>query len=194
MKSEIFPTRLRWLAILLGVVSASTFYPSGFLIIYPVLLFGGGIIQTRFARPGRWLIWIGVIGLDIIIIQYDVVAFHDPVSYHDRVMFMFSALLLLSTILALWCTVELIVDGLKRVYEFRFNPSRPLNPLEWILVLIVNLWVAYSIVFSLIIHKYGAGTRVLWTTSMWVLFALLLDLSVMRNYHRSVILHSTRKK
>jgi hypothetical protein len=61
-QTEIFPKRIRGLAIATGIASGFALFPA-LLLQCPALLIVGGIIQPRFPRTGRWFVWAGAIAL-----------------------------------------------------------------------------------------------------------------------------------
>lgn len=182
MNHEEVSSRLRWLAIAAGLTSAVAFYPSGFLFIYPILLFGGGILAPRLNRPGRWLMWIGAIGTDCILLQYNIIAFHRVRFGNGTILSTFLILMSLSTLLATWCSIELIVDDL--IY-MHLQSAQPISCFERTFRWIINCWALYSIVASLITYKHSGDSHVFWAASIPVLVALLLDLSTIKKVIRS---------
>ena len=77
---DIFPERLRWVAIATGAASALALFPILFLL-YPALLIVGGIIQPRFPSTGRRFVWAGALLLGPVLIMYDVMILRDAFSY-----------------------------------------------------------------------------------------------------------------
>jgi len=109
-KSDLFPQRVRWLAIATGIASALALFPVLFLL-HPAFLITGGIIQPRHPRAGRWLVWIGAANLGVITLLYDAMLYPHPWLQPHYMTVAFSA----STILLLWCYAELVVDGLNGI-------------------------------------------------------------------------------
>src|SRR5271154_984328 len=109
-KSDLFPQRVRWLAIATGIASALALFPVLFLL-HPAFLITGGIIQPRHPRAGRWLVWIGAANLVVITLLYDAMLYPHPWLQPHYMTVAFSA----STILLLWCYAELVVDGLNGI-------------------------------------------------------------------------------
>ena len=138
-ESELFPRRVRWLAVATGVASALALFPVWFFL-YPALLITGGVIQPRHPRAGRWLVWLGAANLGVIIYVYDAIIFPHPWREPQIMVVPFSA----STILLLWCYAELVVDGLKQMRARRSAPSSapyPVSQGEWILAVVLSVLV-----------------------------------------------------
>jgi hypothetical protein len=76
-QTEIFPKRIRGLAIATGITSAFALFPV-LLLQYPALLIVGGIIQPRFPSTGKWFVWAGAITLAPVLVTYDVMLFPHP--------------------------------------------------------------------------------------------------------------------
>ena len=145
-QTDIFPKRIRWVAIATGVASALALFPILFLL-YPTLLIVGGIIQPRFPSTGRWLVWAGAANLGVVLITYDLMLFPHPLLQPYYMMLIFPV----STILLAWCSAELIADGLKRMRTRRSVSSaepRPVSWGAWIVAVVLNLligWYVYSL-------------------------------------------------
>jgi hypothetical protein len=137
--SNLFSIRLRCVAVAAGIASALALFPIWFLL-QPALLIAGGVIQPRHPSAGRWLVWIGAVNLAIITLMYDVMLFQHPRLHPDYMTVAFSV----STILLLWCYVELVVDGIKRLRARGSTPPpvpRPVSRGIWVLALVLSLLV-----------------------------------------------------
>jgi hypothetical protein len=144
----IFSARVRWLAIATGVASALALFPI-LALLYPALLIVGGIIQPRSPSAGRWLVWAGAAELWVILITYDVfVIFPHPLSQP----FLMTSTFSLATVLLLWCSGELIADGLNRVRARRSSPRARPSPVgwaAWAVAAVLNfltVWSAHGII------------------------------------------------
>lgn len=140
---DIFSGRVRWLAIATGVASALALLPI-LDLLYPALLIAGGISQPRFPNTGRWLVWGGAAELWVILITYDVfVIFPHPLSQP----LLMTVPFLVATVLLLWCSAELIADGLSRLRArrsvARARPS-PVGWAAWIVAAVINFLVVWS--------------------------------------------------
>jgi hypothetical protein len=146
-KTDIFSARMRWVAIATGIASALALFPILYLL-YPALLIAGGLIQPRFPTTGRWLVWAGAAELWTVLITYDVyVLFPHPFQL-PYMGLAFSA----STVLLIWCSVELIVEGINRLRirrsMLRAEPQ-PVGWGVWIVAAVLNfmvVWVAYGLI------------------------------------------------
>jgi|ERR1700677_19281 hypothetical protein len=142
-QTNIFPKRIRGLAITTGVASAFALFPALFLH-FPALLIVGGVIQPRFPSTGRWLVWAGALGLGPLLITYDVMLFPHPFILPGYVAFTFPA----ATILLVWCYAELAFDGLVRMHARHSLPrmeSRQVGWGEWIVAVALNLWIGRGV-------------------------------------------------
>lgn len=136
---SLFSTRLRCVAVASGVASALALFPIWFLL-HPALLITGGIIQPRHPSAGRWLVWIGAVNVGMITLIYDAMLFPHPWSHPDYMTVAFSV----TTILLLWCCVELVVDGIRRLRARSSMPPpvpRPVSRGVWVLALVLSLLV-----------------------------------------------------
>jgi len=145
--TDIFSARIRWVAIATGVASALALFPILFLL-YPALLIAGGLMQPRFPTTGKWFVWVGAAELWPVLITYDVsVLFPHP--FQPLYMGLaFSA----STVLLVWCSVEVIVDGINRLHVRRSMPRAEPQPVawgEWIVAAVLNfivVWMADGLI------------------------------------------------
>jgi hypothetical protein len=146
-QTEIFSRRIRCVATAAGVASALALFPILHLL-YPALLIIGGIYQPRFPSTGRWLVWVGAAELWPVLITYDLyVLFPHP--FQPLYMGLtFSA----STVLLIWCSAELIVDGINRLRVHLSMPKAELQPAgwgAWIVAAVLNfmvVWMAYGLI------------------------------------------------
>src|ERR1700674_72401 len=140
---DIFSERIRWLAIATGLASALALFPILFLL-YPAILIVGGIIQPRFPSMGKWFVWAGAAELLVVLITYDVhVLFPHPLSQPPYMSLMVSV----STILIIWCSTELIADGLNRLRAHRSMPRAEPPPVgwgAWVVAVLLNFVVGWS--------------------------------------------------
>ncbi len=144
-QTDIFSSRIRWLAIATGVASALALFPILFLL-YPALLIAGGLMQARFPTTGKWLVWAGAANLWPVVIVYDVMMFPNPWGQTKDPVIMvvqFAA----TTLLLTWCSVELVADGLKRIRVLRSTQPTEPHPVSlgvWILAVVLNLLLVQS--------------------------------------------------
>lgn len=144
--ADIFPRRIRWLAIVTGTASALALFPILFLL-YPALLIAGGYLQPRYPTTGKWFVWAGAANLGVVLIVYDVMMFPHPFrqpEFPAHMVLAFSA----STVLLAWCYAELVVDGVRRMRARRSMPPRQARPLAldvWILAVFLNLLLGWVV-------------------------------------------------
>lgn len=174
---NIFPRRVRWVAIATGIASALALFPILFLL-YPTLLVVGGYIQPRFPSAGRWFVWAGAAMLGVPLIVYDMMLFVHPEGAAPLNMTLtFPA----ATILLAWCYVELAIDGVKRLRDRAPVPAAELRPISWGLwafAVLLNLYIAWNFggllawYRGLKDHPLDAGARV--AVSMQLVMLLIV--------------------
>ncbi|MGA8500038.1 MAG: hypothetical protein WB683_00685 [Candidatus Sulfotelmatobacter sp.] len=188
---DILSKRIRWLAIATGVASALALFPILFLL-YPALLTVGGIIQPRSPVTGRWFVWVGAAMLGPVLMLYDIMILQDAFSSGP---YTSTPILMLitfppATILFIWFCAELAADSIKRIRFWRAMPPtepRPVNWSEWIIAIVLNALMGWSIGGFLGWyrdrgdHRLDTSGRVGVTTSL-VLLAIVLasDVSLVR--------------
>lgn len=119
---NIFPRRVRGVAIATAIASALALFPILFLQ-YPAILIVGGIIQPRFPTTGKWLVWAGAVMLGPTLILYDWMLFVHP---EGRAPLNMTLTFPAATVLLLWCYAELVIDGVKRLRSP--DPGPPAAP------------------------------------------------------------------
>jgi hypothetical protein len=172
-QTEIFPRRIRGLAIATGIASGFALFPA-LLLQYPALLIVGGIIQPRFPSTGRWFVWAGAIVLGPVLVTYDVMLFPHPFLQPGLVGLTFPA----ATILLVWCCAELVVDGLARMRARRSPPpaeTQPVGWVAWIVAVALSLWIGRGLYGFL--SGYHSGDHHV-TPSVLVAAAMTLPLVV----------------
>jgi hypothetical protein len=170
---EIFPKRIRGLAIATGIASGFALFPP-LLLQYPALLIVGGIIQPRFPSTGRWFVWAGSIALGPVLVTYDVMLFPRPFIQPGLVAPIFPA----ATILLVWCCAELVVDGLARKRARRPPPPAETHPVgwaAWIVAFALSLWIGRGL-YGFISGYHSSDHHV--TPSVLVATAMTLPLVV----------------
>jgi hypothetical protein len=144
-QADIFSARIRWLAIATGVASALALFPI-LDLLYPALLIAGGYIQPRFPITGKWLVWAGAANLWPVVMVYDVMMFQDlwgKTKSPELMVLTFPV----ATVALMWCSVELVRDGVKRVHARRSIPPTEPHPVSlgaWILGVVLNLLLGWS--------------------------------------------------
>jgi hypothetical protein len=183
-QADIFPARIRWLAIASGVGSALALFPILYLL-YPALLIAGGYIQPRFPITGKWFVWAGAANLWPVVVLYDVMMFQDlwgKTKSPELMVLTFPV----TTVLLVWCSVELVRDGVKRVHARRSTPPTEPHPVSlgvWILAVVLNLLLAWSTLgWVLAAIRYGSPGNFYSSLAMSVVQALTIvafDISLM---------------
>jgi hypothetical protein len=162
---NIFPSRLRWLAIATGIASALALFPILFLL-YPALLIAGGIIQPRFPSTGKWLVWAGAAMLGVPLSVYDSMLFVHP---EGRAPLIMTLTFPPATILLAWCYAELIGDSVKRLRvrsSIRPAEPRPIGGGPWALAGLLIFYMAWDLgglagwYRGLNDHHLDAGARI----------------------------------
>jgi hypothetical protein len=153
-QADIFSERVRRLAIATGIVSALALFPI-FFLLYPALLIVGGMIQPRYPTMGKWVVWAGVANLWVVVVLYDAMMSPHPWRQPKSPVYMVVAFWA-TTLLLIWCSVELVVDDLKRMRARRSMPPvevRPVSPGVWILAGVLSLFVGRNAC------RLGTGTE-----------------------------------
>jgi hypothetical protein len=145
-QTDIFSERIRRLAIAAGIVSALALFPI-FFLLYPALLIVGGMIQPRYPTIGKWFVWAGAANLWVVVVVYDAMISPHPWRQPKSPIYMVVTFWA-TTVLLIWCSVELVVDGLKRMRARRSMAPVEVRPVSlglWIFAVVLNLllgWVA----------------------------------------------------
>jgi hypothetical protein len=145
-QTDIFSRKIRWLAIATGIASALALFPILFLL-YPALLIAGGLMQPRFPATGKWFVWVGAASLWVNVIVYDAMMFQDlqgQTKSPEYMVLTFSA----TTVLLIWCSVELVADGLRRMRAGRSLPPaepRPVSRGVWSFAVVLNLLLGWGV-------------------------------------------------
>jgi hypothetical protein len=147
-QTDLFPKRLRRVAVATGVASALALFPIYYLLD-PVLLILGGIIQPRFPSTGRWFVWAGSAMLGPVLMLYDVMMIRDAFSSapYTSIPLLMNLTFPPATILLVWCYAELVADGIKRIRGRRSRPPaepRPVGWGEWAVAAFFTLYIAWA--------------------------------------------------
>jgi len=145
-QTDIFSERIRRLVIATGVASALALFPILFLL-YPALLIVGGMIQPRYPITGKWFVWAGAANLGVVVIMYDAMMSPHPWRQPKSPAYMVLTFWA-TTVLLIWCSAELIVDGLKRMWTRRSVPPAEPSPVSlgvWILAVVLSLFVGWDV-------------------------------------------------
>jgi hypothetical protein len=159
-QDDVFSSRIRWLAVAIGLSTAALFYFLSPLAAIPALLPLSAALQPRLSDPGKrfvkWLIWVWAAGWTPELVLLAVLYFP---RYVDFVIPSLSSLIAASALISLWLDVELIVDGIKRIRIWRSAPPKELRPVArslWVLAIFLSLWVGWGLLRTLgMYHGYG---------------------------------------
>jgi hypothetical protein len=183
-KTDIFSRRIRRLAIATGVASALALFPI-LSLLYPALLIVGGMIQPRYPITGKWFVWAGAANLAVVVISYDLMMsphpWRQPKSPAYMVLTFWAA-----TVLLVWCSAELIVDGLRRMWAHRSVPPaepRPVSWGVWVLAVVLNLlvaWEAVGWVLAPSLHRPPVNFYTLGMPLVQAVIVVAFDISLMR--------------
>jgi len=179
-RTDVFPWRIRWLAIATGFAAALALFPA-LLLLDPALLIAGGIIQPRFPSAGKWLVWAGTAGLSVVLITYDVLIFPGPLPHPYYMRLTFST----STILIAWCCVELVVDGVKRTRAWRSMPPvepRPVSRSLWIFAAVLTLVIGWGAVQAPSGYRHSGSLSMLAMSLVDVVIVAASDISLIRRF------------
>jgi hypothetical protein len=192
-QTYIFSDRIRWLVIATGVASALAFLPI-FAFLYPALLIVGGLIQPRYPNAGKWFVWAAAASLGVVVAHYDAMIlphpWHQP-KYSLYMVLTFSA----TTVLLVWCSAELVVDGLRNMWARHSMPpaeARPVSQGVWILAVVLNLLVVWEVTGWMLApnpHRPPVNFYTLGMPLVHTVIVMAFDISLMR---RVVELRRTR--
>jgi hypothetical protein len=183
-QTDIFSERIRRLAIATGIVSALALFPILFLL-YPALLIVGGMIQPRHPTMGKWFVWAGAANLSVVVVMYDAMMSPHPWRQPSSPAYMVVTFWA-TTVLLMWCSVELVVDGLKRMRARRLMPSvevRPVSPAVWILAGVLSLFVGRNAVGWVLEPTWRQHADIFYLLGITVVQAVLVvafDISLIR--------------
>jgi hypothetical protein len=185
-QTNIFPERMRRLVIATGIVSALALFPI-FFLLYPALLIAGGMIQPRYPTMGKWFVWAGVANLWVVVVMYDAMMSPHPWRQPKSPVYMVVAFWA-TTLLLIWCSVELVVDGVKRIRVRRSMPPvevRPVGPAVWILAGVLNLFVGRNAAGWVLEPSWRQHSDVFYLLGAQVVQAVLVvafDISLIRRF------------
>jgi hypothetical protein len=183
-QTDVLPERIRRLAIATGIASALALFPI-FFLLFPALLIVGGMIQPRYPSTGKWFVWAGAANLGVVVAMYDAMMFPHPwrqPKYPVYMVLVFSV----TTVLLVWCSAELIVDGLRRMWARRSVPPpepRPVSLGVWILAVALSLFVGWDVTGWVQDPSRYRHTDIFYTLALAMVQAVIVvtfDISLMR--------------
>jgi hypothetical protein len=181
-QDDVFPRRIRWLAIATGLSTAGLYcFLTPFAVLGPAMLILGALLEPRFPRQGKWIIWFWAFGWSMALVPLALVLFHNFPRDHEYMMLVLASLLIASTLLVLWLDEELIVDGIRRIRIWRSTPAtvpRPVGRGTWIIAIFLNLWVGSGVV---VLAGAYHDANDLYTVAMalvWVVIVLMIDITL----------------
>lgn len=183
-QTDTFSERIRRLAIATGVAAALALLPI-LAFLYPALLIAGGIIQPRFPTAGKWFVWAGAANLAVVVISYDLMMSPHPWRQPKSPAYMVLTFWA-TTVLLVWCSAELIVDGLKRIRAWRSMPPAEPQPVSlgiWILAVVLNLIICKEAAGWLLAPSWHRPPVDVYTLGMPLVQAVIVvafDISLMR--------------
>jgi len=187
-QTDILPERIRRLAIATGIASALALFPI-FFLLYTALLIVGGAIQPRYPIAGKWLVWAAVANLGVVVVSYDAMMsphpWRQPTSPAYMVLTFWA-----TTALLIWCSAELTVDGLRRIWGRRSMPPRaprPAGPGAWILAVVLTLFVGWNAKGWLLEPSRFRNPDIFYTLGLAIVQAVIVaafDISLIRRVPR----------
>jgi hypothetical protein len=130
-------------------------------------------------------VWAGVANLGVVVVSYDAMMsphpWRQPTSPAYMVLTFWAA-----TVLMMWCAVELVVDGLKRMRAHRSMPPvevRPVSLGAWILAGLLSLCVGRNAVGWILEPSWRQHSDIFYLLGLTVVQALLVmafDISLIR--------------
>ena len=183
-RTDIFSERIRRLAITTGIASSLALFPILFLL-YPALLIVGGMIQPRYPTMGKWFVWAGAANLWIVVIEYDAMMslhpWRQPESPVNMVVPFWA-----TTVLLIWCSGELVVDGIRRMRaRGSLIPAepRPVSLVVWIIAGVLSVFVgrqAAGWVLHPSWYRHSDIFYLLWSTVVQAVLVVAFDISLIR--------------
>jgi hypothetical protein len=182
-EDDIFSRRIRWLAILAGVVDAAfLFFGSPLSSLSPLILILAVVLQPRLPLLGRWITWIwaAIWTLNMVPLSYALLLSFPP--YRDAAVILPSCLLLLSTVLFLWLDLELIAEAIKRMRDHRSRALEepPVSRSMLIFCVILNAWAVASAITVLSRGYQVRSPNQIVKVFVWAAAAIALDATVVR--------------
>ncbi len=174
---EIFPIRLRCLAIATSFAASLALFPA-LLLFNPILLAGGAILQPRFPNAGRWFMWAAAAQLSIVLITYDVLFFSHsvPNPHYTRLIFSVASMLIL------WCDLEFVANGITRIRPRDFAPKaiRPVRRVEWIFAVVLSLLVCWETAWAPSAYRHSGNLSSLAMPLVQSAIVAAFDISLIR--------------
>ncbi|MGA7567083.1 MAG: hypothetical protein WBW53_13600 [Terriglobales bacterium] len=183
-QTDIFSKRIRRLAVGTGIASALALFPI-FFLLYPALLIVGGMIQPRYPTLGKWFVWVGAANLWVVVIMYDAMMSPHPWRQPKSPVYMVVTFWA-ATVLLIWCSVEFVVDGLKRMRARRSLPPvepRPVSLGVWILAGVLSLFVGRNAAGWVLEPSWRQHSDIFYLLGVTVVQAVLVvsfDISLLR--------------
>jgi hypothetical protein len=175
---EVFSRKIRWLAIAVGLSAAALFsFLSPVAALVPALLPLAAALQPRLPDPGKrivkWFVWAWAIGWSqgLVVLSFLMFTNNLPGTHYFVALRILSVL---SAVLILWCDIELIIDGARRIRIRRSALVQEPHPVGlglWILAIVLTLWVGWGLANIISIYQ-GMGD--LLTLVMAIVEALIV--------------------
>ena len=161
--SDVFPGRIRWLAVALGLSAAASFwFLSPFAAIVPCAMPLGMVLQPRLPDLGKrivkWYVWVWAVGWSQGLVILCVLMFTEFPKGRD--LGVLRILSLTSAVLILWLDTELVIDGVRRIRMWRSTPAQDPRPVKlglWIFAACLNLWVGWGLASCIANNQGFAG-------------------------------------
>ena len=157
-QSHVFPRKIRWLAIAVGLSASALFcFLSPLAALVPALLPLAVVLQPRLPDPGKhvtkWFVWLWAWGWSQgLIVLCFLMLNHLPHTHHFLALIVSSSI---SALLILWWDIELIVDGARQIRIWRaaqVQEPRPVGSGLWILAVAVNLWFGWGLARTISVY------------------------------------------
>jgi hypothetical protein len=182
---DAFPRRIRWLAIVAGIVDAAfLFFGSPLSSLSPIVLVVAVVLQPRWPLLGRWITWIlaAIWTLNMVQLSYALLLSFPP--YRDAVVILPACFLLLSTILFLWLDLELIAEAIKRMRDHRTKALEdpPVSRSMLIFCVLLNIWAVASAITVLYRGYQTRSPNQILNVFVWAAAAIALDAAVVRRH------------
>jgi len=159
---DLFSSKIRWLAIAVGLSAATSFYfLSPLAALIPAFLPLAAALQPSLPDSGKkivkWFIWFWALGWSQGLVLLSSLTLNFLPSERHLVVLLVSSSI--SALLVLWLDIELILDAAKRIRIRRSSQvqePRPVRSSLWILAIAVTLWFVWGLVRMISIYQ-GPG-------------------------------------
>ena len=199
---EIIPNRVRWLAIVAGLLcglGGSLLFGPLFLLVPSVQILGA-VIQPYSPRPGRLLLSVGVLFLSLyaglFLAPQAFGAISTFRSAYDLEHVALFVLLLIALLSVIWCDVAFV----RAIRHLRHNPNMaerrfpsPGDWFVWIAAVCMSVWILPISLNSLFVYRRTGRLDILLLSMVFGLIVVLFDAALLINAVKMTRAHLSRR-